>query len=105
MHKIYLAFHFSAKYRTASLDDLAFLSVDQVLGDIAVFIHTARRHLENYAGRVFVWGSGLGGTLAVLARQKYPNLIHGAWSSNGIFMPTVFTTCNNDLQFCSVQRP
>lgn len=76
------------------MDELAFLSIDQILGDVAVLIHTARRHLENYSGQVFVWGSGVGGTLAILARQKFPNLIHGAWSSNGIFMPTVFATCN-----------
>lgn len=68
------------------------------MGDIAVFINTARRHLDNNVGQVFVWGSGLGGTLAILARQKFPNLIHGAWSSNGIFMPTVFATCNITLK-------
>lgn len=70
------------------------MAVEQILGDIAVFVHTARRHLDNYVGQVFVWGSGLGGTLAILARQKFPSLINGAWSSNGIFLPTVFTTCN-----------
>ncbi|KAJ6641299.1 putative serine protease pcp-1 [Pseudolycoriella hygida] len=78
---------------TVALDDLEFLSVEQVLRDIAIFIDTARRHLNNYSGRVFVWGSGIGGTLAILARQRFPSFIDGAWSSNGIFMPTVFATC------------
>jgi hypothetical protein len=77
---------------TASLADLEHLTLDQVLADVAVFIHTARDHLSNENGKVFVFGTGIGGTLAVLARQKYPNLIYAGWSSNGLFLPTVFTT-------------
>lgn len=82
------------KIRNVTLDNLSYLAVEQILADIAIFVQTARRHLNNYEGQVFVWGSGIGGTLAILARQKYPAIINGAWSSNGIFLPTVFTTRN-----------
>jgi len=81
---------------TASLADLEQLTVDQALADIAVLIDTARDHLFNDVGKVFVWGTGIGGSLAVLARQKYPSLIDGAWSSNGLFLPIVFTTAIYD---------
>lgn len=42
--------------------------------------------------KIFAWGNGYGGTLATLARQTYPHLVHGVWSSNGVFQPIVFNT-------------
>lgn len=29
--------------------------------------------------------------MAVLARRSFPHLIDGAWSSNGLFLPIVFS--------------
>lgn len=79
-------------FRSASLEDLQYLTVQQIVRDIANWIAQVRVQLENYQGQVFVWGSGFGGTLAVLARQQFPHQINGAWSSGGIFYPSVFTT-------------
>lgn len=79
-------------FRSTSLEDLQYLTIQQILRDIANWIAQVRDQLENYQGQVIVWGSGLGGTLAVLARQQFPHQINGAWSTGGIFYPSVFTT-------------
>lgn len=77
------------------MDDLAFLTIEQALADIVTFIAAARQHLQvTPFSKVFVFGTGFGGTLAVLARQQFPFLVHAAWSTGGIFEPTVFTTGN-----------
>lgn len=39
---------------------------------------------------VILWGSGHGGFMAVIARQKYPHLVDGVWSSSGIFSHVVY---------------
>lgn len=46
------------------------------MADIATLINVLRRD-NPYTNRVILWGSGYGGTLAVMARQKYPHLIDG----------------------------
>lgn len=72
--------------------DLQYLSVQHILRDLSTFIGVARSQIENLHSKVFVWGTGYGGTLAALARQQFPHLIDGIWSSNGFFEPTVFAT-------------
>lgn len=90
--------YFLKIYSAATFNDLSLLTIEQILADIAAFVTQARQHLEVPPfANVYLFGSGLGGTLATLARQKYPFLIHGAWSSGGIFEPTVFTTDNYDI--------
>lgn len=59
--------------------------MEQSLADIAYLIKQVKDHLDANDARVIVWGSGYGGTLAALAREKYPHLVDGAWSSSGIF--------------------
>lgn len=78
-------------FRSASLENLQYLTIQQIVRDIANWIAQVGVQLENYQGQVFVWGSGFGGTLAVLARQQFPHQINGAWSTGGIFHPSVFT--------------
>lgn len=66
-----------------SLDNLSLLTIHQALADLAQFIEFVK---SNYYGaqnsRVILWGRNYGGSLAVWARQKYPNLIDGAWASS-----------------------
>lgn len=81
-------------FRNASYENLQYLTIEQSLADIALFINEIRGKLnvtENNT-TVFAWGTGYGGTLAALARQTYPHLVHGVWSSNGIFQTIVFNT-------------
>lgn len=68
--------------------------VENTLGDIAYLITGVRENLNALNARVIVWGSGTGGKLAVWARQKYPHLINGAWSSSGLFQPDPITPSN-----------
>lgn len=89
----------------ASTDNLRWLTIHQALADLAQFINFVK---ANYAGaansRVILWGRFYGGSLAVWARQKYPNLIDGVWASSATidgvleypqFMRNVYTTINN----------
>lgn len=66
-----------------SVENLRFLTVHQALADIAQFVAFIR---ENYYGarnsRVILWGRGYGGSLAVWARQKYPNAVDAVWASS-----------------------
>jgi serine protease 16 len=73
---------------TASAEDLEFLSVEQILGDIADFVRFVRQYIGN--GRfapVILYGSGFGGVLSVWARSRFPHLIDAAWSSSGYLRP------------------
>lgn len=79
-------------YRTTSFEDLAFLTADQALADLATLIATVIRDLEAINPRVVVWGVGYGGTIAVMARKKYPHLVDGVWASSGIFGARVVDT-------------
>lgn len=75
------------------MDELNFLTIEQSLADIVTFITAAKMHLQVAPfSKVYVWGTGFGGTLAVLARQKFPYLIHAAWATGGVFEPSVFNT-------------
>lgn len=59
--------------------------MEQTLSDIAYLIREVKENLDAPNAKVIVWGTAYGGTLAALAREKYPHLIDGAWSSSGIF--------------------
>lgn len=69
----------------SSLEELALLTVDQALADIAFFITTLRRDLDNTQGRVIVWGTGYGASLATFARKKFPHLVDGVFASSPLF--------------------
>lgn len=85
-------------HRTVDFNDLSLLSVEQSLADLVTLVEAARTELRtNASSQAYVWGSGWGGTLAVLARQKYPSTFAAAWSSSGSFEPQVFDTSNYDI--------
>lgn len=71
---------------------MAFLTVDQALADLATLIGTVTRDLDAINPRVVVFGIGYGGTMAVMARKKYPHLVHGVWASSGLFGARVVDT-------------
>jgi len=81
---------------TASFEDLAFLSVDQAVADIATLVTTLHEHLGTHNNRVIVWGTGYGATLATFARKKYPHLVHAVFASSGTFRAEVFDTSYHD---------
>lgn len=66
-----------------TVENLRFLTVHQALGDLAQFISFIKANYYGAANsRVILWGRGYGGSLAVWARQKYPNLVDGVWASS-----------------------
>lgn len=64
---------------------MTYLSIEQSLDDIAYLINNIQRYLNTTTSKVILFGSGYGATLATWARQKYPHLVDGVWSSSGIF--------------------
>lgn len=88
-----------------SVENLQLLTIEQTLADLAEFIGFVK---ANYYGardaRVVLWGRGYAGSLAVWARQKYPNHVNAVWASsapinaivdNPEFMRNVFYTINS----------
>lgn len=79
-------------YRHAGNDNLKFLTVEQILADIPHLIDSIRKEYNaTKKSRIILCGSGFGGTLAAWARQKYPHLVYGVWSSSGIFHRVLHT--------------
>lgn len=82
-------------YSDASVANLRFLTIEQTLADIPYLIEAVRANLNGSANsRVILFGTGLGATLAGWARQKYPHLIDGVWSSSGQFERVVHSSGN-----------
>lgn len=88
-----------------SVGNLQWLTIHQQLADLAQFIGFLK---ANYYGasnsKVILFGRGYGGSLALWARQKYPNLVDGVWASsapiNAVFeypqfMPNTYNTFNS----------
>lgn len=69
---------------SASFDDLQYLTVDQALADLSVLIRTVRANVGTN-GRVILWGTGYGATLATNARKKFPHLVDAVWASSAYF--------------------
>jgi len=81
----------------ASFENLAFLTVEQAVADIATLVTTLYDHLgKDEPASVILWGTGYGGALATFARKKYPHLITGAFASSGTFRAEVFDTSYHD---------
>lgn len=83
----------------ASFENLQWLTVHQSVADVARFAGFMRQRYNN--APVIVWGRGRGASIAVWARQKYPNVIDGAWGSSALlnaivedvdFLPNVINT-------------
>lgn len=68
----------------STFEELQFLTVEQALNDIAILIATVQRDLGS-SGRVILWGTGYGATLATFARKKFPHLVHAAFASSPYF--------------------
>ncbi|KAJ6646561.1 Dipeptidyl peptidase 2 [Pseudolycoriella hygida] len=81
-----------------SLENLELLTVEQTLADIATFVRFIREYVANYEySRVILWGSGYGGSLAVWAKKRYPNLITAAYASSGAFVLSTYSFLPFDL--------
>jgi len=76
---------------SASFENLEYLTLEQSMADVATLVSAVLLEFP-YSSRVILWGSGFGGTLAAMTRQKYPHLINGVWSSSGIFSPGIYIT-------------
>lgn len=84
-------------FSDSSFENLQYLNVAQSLADIAILIKTIRETYNSSNSRVVLSGSGYGGTLAAWARQRYPHLIYGVWSSSGSFEFTMDTIGNLNI--------
>lgn len=66
-----------------SVENLAYLNVNQAVADVGSFIAFVK---ENYHqardAPVILWGRGYGGALAVWARHKFHHLVDGVWASS-----------------------
>lgn len=73
---------------SATFDEFEYLSVEQILADVADFSRFIRTYIGNgqYAP-IILYGSGFGGVLSAWARSRYPHLIDAAWSSSGYVVP------------------
>lgn len=69
----------------STVENLRQLTFDQILADTANLVTKVQSDLDAQHARVVVWGSRFSATVAALARKKFPHLIHGVWSSSGIF--------------------
>jgi pimeloyl-ACP methyl ester carboxylesterase len=89
---------------TATFEDMRFLSVDQAVADIAVFVETMLDHLGKIdATNVILWGTGYGAAISVFARARYPHLIDAVFSSSGTFRAEVFDTSYHDNLSANIQ--
>lgn len=71
-------------FRDLSTANLAHLSSEQALADLANFIARTNERLQLPAGtRWIAFGGSYPGSLAAWLRQKYPHLVHASVSSSG----------------------
>lgn len=74
----------SLPFLNASLENLQYMKVDQVLADIAHLINAVKTNETRFKNsKVILVGVSLSGTLASWFRVKYPELSAGAWASSG----------------------
>ncbi|ETN58809.1 prolylcarboxypeptidase [Anopheles darlingi] len=72
----------SAPVENYSAPNMRFLSVEQSLVDLIEWIDYLRREVvRDPNARVVLHGLGYGGAVAIWARQRFPQLIDGAWGS------------------------
>ena len=68
-----------SQFTNATKEAFRYLSISQILGDIASFVHS---RAGGRGSRTFVVGGGYGGNLAAWVSLKYPQYIVGSWSSS-----------------------
>ncbi|XP_050083029.1 putative serine protease K12H4.7 [Anopheles aquasalis] len=72
----------SAPVENYSATNMRFLSVEQSLVDLIEWIDYLRQEVvRDPNARVVLHGLGYGGAVAIWARQRFPQLIDGAWGS------------------------
>ncbi|KAG0722922.1 putative serine protease K12H4.7 [Chionoecetes opilio] len=64
--------------KDASVENLAYLSSEQALADLATFTQAMKQHLGLTANKWIALGGSYPGSLAAWYRLKYPHLVHGA---------------------------
>lgn len=68
------------------------MTVAQCVADIERLIEAVKLDLSTKNDvRTILWGTGFGGSLAIWAKQTFPYLINGVWSSSGIYERTIQT--------------
>lgn len=67
------------------MDNLRYLTGNHMLADIPHLILKVKQDLKSENSRVIVFGARESGTIAALARKKFPHIVDGVWSSSGIF--------------------
>lgn len=78
---------------------MKFLTIEQILSDIATLIGAIRAEHAGNNSRIILWGTGYGGSAAAFARKRYPHLIDAAWSTSGIFEIEPFILSQLDLLY------
>lgn len=73
---------------------MRYLSVDQILEDIATFINHIQSESPEEHNHIILWGSGTGASLATWAKVKYPQLVDATWASSGTYsLLNISTSC------------
>uniref|UniRef100_A0A1I7XDJ0 DDE_3 domain-containing protein n=1 Tax=Heterorhabditis bacteriophora TaxID=37862 RepID=A0A1I7XDJ0_HETBA len=89
--KQFRAFVFSLEHRfygksqptsNLTIENLKYLSSQQAIEDVALFINTMNKHFNFNSPTWIVFGGSYAGALALWARQKHPELIAGAVGSS-----------------------
>ncbi|VDO20249.1 unnamed protein product [Haemonchus placei] len=72
-----------------SVKNLGYLTIDQAIGDVANFIKemNAKHRIRDEDAKWIVFGGSYAASLALWARQKYPDLIAGAVASSPLMRP------------------
>lgn len=90
-----------------SIKSLKYLTSQQALADLAVFIESMNEKYELAENvRWIAFGGSYPGSLAAWLRQKYPHLVHGAMSASGPLLAKIdfqeyFRVVDDDLRSIS----
>lgn len=77
----------SVFFETSGLDELRYISFDQMLMDISCIVNSYSTSCWGAKCSVMIAGDGIGGVLAAVFRSRFPHIVNGAWSS---FSPLYF---------------
>lgn len=67
--------YFQFSHRNASVDNLAYLSSEQALADLATFTEAMKEKLDLKTNKWIAVGGSYPGSLAAWYRLKYPHLV------------------------------
>ncbi|XP_037038170.1 putative serine protease F56F10.1 [Bradysia coprophila] len=87
-----------------TFENLEFLTIEQILADVAQFVNYITLFHDVYGSDVIIYGAGYGGTLATWARKKFPHIVDAAWSSSGIYELIVASLSVYDSLSYSIYR-